>query len=267
MKDIKKYIKAKKRKKLIKKLTLITVVVVVTLFIFFTKAPIFNIKSIIIKGNVTIATETLFNEVKDRIGLNIFTVNQKSIKTEILNNRYVSSVKVRRKGINKLQIEITEEAPVYYINDGDKLLIINNNLDVLEEVDNIEGRHLVEVKGIDLNAVNDEEREEEVNSYKKILLNFYPYISENKEQIYLSSLDISNIIDIIGYIGDVKILFGDDSDLYNKMENVYRILLDENINIVKGYINVSFKGSPIIKKEEVEDDNIQNEEQQIEVVE
>lgn len=266
MKDVKNYIKAKKRKKLIKKLTLITVVIVVSLFIFFTKAPIFNIKSITFKGNVTIATETLFNEVKDRIGLNIFTVNQKNIKTEILNNRYVSSVKIRRKGLNKLQIEITEEAPVYYINDGNKLLIINNDLEVLEEVDSIEGRNLVEIKGIDLSILNNEEIEDEVNSYKKILLNFYPYISQNKEQIYLSSLDISNIIDIIGYVGDVQILFGDDSDLYNKMENVYRILLDEDINILKGYINVSFNGSPVIKKEEVEDVNIDNEEQ-TEVVE
>lgn len=34
-----------------------TIVIVVALFIFFTKAPIFNIKSITFKGNVTIAKE------------------------------------------------------------------------------------------------------------------------------------------------------------------------------------------------------------------
>ncbi|MEN8075600.1 FtsQ-type POTRA domain-containing protein [Clostridioides difficile] len=269
-KDVKKYIKSKKRKKLIKKLTLMTIVIVIALFIFFTKAPIFNIKAIIFKGNVTIATETLLNEVKDRIGLNIFTVNQKDIKTEILNNRYVSSVKVKRKGLNNLQIEITEEAPVYYINDNSKLLIINNDLEVLEEVDNIDGRNLVEVKGLDLTALNDEDRVDEVHSYKSILKNFYPYISQNKEEIYLSSLDISNIVNIIGYIGNVEIFFGDDSDLYNKMENVYRIMLDENINIAKGYINVSFKGAPVIKKEEVEESEDEvdiNNESEAEVVE
>ena len=254
MKDVKKFIKAKKRKKLIKKWILIIIVLVVGGFIFITKAPIFNIKAITFKGNVTISSEVLLSGVSDRIGLNIFTVNEKDIKEEILKNRYVSTVNVKRKGINTLEINITEEAPVYYINNGIELLIINNDLEVLEEVDNIEGRNLVEIKGIDLSVKDDESRVDEFNSYKNILTNFYPFISKNRESIYLSSLDVSNIVNIIGYIGNVEIFFGDDSDLYNKMENVYRIMLDDNINIAKGYINVSFNGSPVIKIEEVKEE-------------
>ncbi|MBS6184914.1 MAG: FtsQ-type POTRA domain-containing protein [Clostridium celatum] len=260
MKDVKKFIKAKKRKRLIKKLTLITIVVVVGGFIFITKAPIFNIKAITFKGNVTISSELLLSEVNDRIGLNIFTVNERKIREEILKNRYVSTVDIKRKGINTLEINITEEAPVYYINNGVELLIINNDLEVLEEVDNIDGRNLVEVKGIDLSVKDDENRVDEFNSYKSILTNFYPFISQNRESIYLSSLDVSNIVDIIGYIGNVEILFGDDSDLYNKMENVYRIMLDDNINIAKGYINVSFNGSPVIKVEEAKEETNEEEE-------
>lgn len=264
MKDVKKFIKAKKRKRLIKKLTLITIVVVVGGFIFITKAPIFNIKAITFKGNVTISSEVLLSEVSDRIGLNIFTVNERKIREEILKNRYVSTVDIKRKGINTLEINITEEAPVYYINNGVELLIINNDLEVLEEVDNIDGRNLVEIKGVDLSVKDDENRVDEFNSYKSILTNFYPFISQNRESIYLSSLDVSNIVNIIGYIGNVEILFGDDSDLYNKMENVYRIMLDDNINIAKGYINVSFNGSPVIKVEEAKEETNEEEEEIIE---
>ena len=253
MKDVKKFIKAKKRKKLIKKLTLITTVIVVGGFIFITKAPIFNIKAITFKGNVTISSEVLLSGLSNRIGLNIFTVNEKDIKEEVLKNRYVKNVDIKRKGINTLEINITEEAPVYYINNGVKLLIINEDLDILEEVDSIDGRNLVEVKGIDITLKDDESRVDEFNSYKSILSNFYPFISKNREAIYLSSLDVSNIVNIIGYIGNVEILFGDDSDLYNKMENVYRIMLDDKINIAKGYINVSFNGSPAVKIEEVKE--------------
>ena len=259
MKEIKKFIKAKKRKKLIKKMILMTIVIVVGGFIFITRAPIFNIKSIALKGNVTIAEEVILSEVSDRIGLNIFTVNQRQIKEEVLKNRYVSTVDIKRKGINTLEINITEEAPVYYIDNGIELLIINNDLEVLEEVDNIQGRNLVEVKGIDLSAKDDENRIDEFNSYKSILSNFYPFISKNRESIYLSSLDISNIVNIIGYIGNVEILFGDDSDLYNKMENVYRIMLADNVNIGKGYINVSFNGSPVVKIEEVKEESNEEE--------
>ena len=253
MKDVKKFIKAKKRKKLIKKLTLITTVIIVGGFIFITKAPIFNIKAITFKGNVTISSEVLLSGLSNRIGLNIFTVNEKDIKEEVLKNRYVKNVDIKRKGINTLEINITEEAPVYYINNGVKLLIINEDLDILEEVDSIDGRNLVEVKGIDITLKDDESRVDEFNSYKSILSNFYPFISKNREAIYLSSLDVSNIVNIIGYIGNVEILFGDDSDLYNKMENVYRIMLDDKINIAKGYINVSFNGSPAVKIEEVKE--------------
>ena len=259
MKEIRKFIKAKKRKKLIKKMILMTIVIVVGGFIFITRAPIFNIKSIALKGNVTIADEVILSEVSDRIGLNIFTVNQRQIKEEVLKNRYVSTVDIKRKGINTLEINITEEAPVYYIDNGIELLIINNDLEVLEEVDNIQGRNLVEVKGIDLSAKDDENRIDEFNSYKSILSNFYPFISKNRESIYLSSLDISNIVNIIGYIGNVEILFGDDSDLYNKMENVYRIMLADNVNIGKGYINVSFNGSPVVKIEEVKEESNEEE--------
>lgn len=260
MKDVKKFIKAKKRKRLIKKLTLITIVVVVGGFIFITKAPIFNIKAITFKGNVTISSEVLLSEVSDRIGLNIFTVNERKIREEILKNRYVSTVDIKRKGINTLEINITEEAPVYYINNGVELLIINNDLEVLEEVDNIDGRNLVEIKGLDISIKDDESKVDQFNSYKSILTNFYPFISQNRESIYFSSLDLSNIVNIIGYIGNVEILFGDDSDLYNKMENVYRIMLDDNINIAKGYINVSFNGSPVIKVEEVKEETNEEEE-------
>lgn len=259
MKDVKKFIKAKKRKKKIKKITLMTVVIGTTLFFFFTKAPIFNIKSISFNGNVTISSEVLYDKVKDKIGLNIFTVNQRKIRENILKNRYISSVNIKRKGLNNLVIKITEESPVYYINSGTKFEIINEKLEVLEEVDSLEGRKLVEVKGIDFSKINDESYADDIRRYKSILSNFYPFISENKEEIHLVSLDISNIVNIIGYIGDIEIFFGDDSDLYNKMENVYRIILNENINIKKGYINVGIKGAPVIKKESIDESNFKNE--------
>lgn len=251
MKDIKQYIEAKKRKKRMKRIILISVVVIVGLFLFFTKSPIFNIKSVVFSGNVTIPESELSLEVADRIGRNIFTVNQKEIKNQLLKNKYIESVKVKIKKINELEILITEESPVYYINNGEKLFIINENLEVLEEVYDIGERKLVEVKGVDLSIINDETKVDEVHSYKNILKGFYPYISQNREKIHLSSIDLSNIVDIKGYIGEVLIFFGDDSNLHDKMENVYRIMLDENINLVKGYINVSFDGAPVIKKEDV----------------
>ena len=45
------------------------------------------------------------------------------------------------------------------------------------------------------------------------------------------------------------------------MENVYRIILNDGINMKKGYINVSINGSPVIKNEPVEEDEVENSEE------
>ena len=249
MKDVKKFINSKKRKRKIKKVILMTIVTLVAIIIFIAKAPIFNVESIIFSGNSAIATEALAPLVQDKIGQNIFTVNQTAIKETLQRNRYINGVTVKIKGISTLEINIKEEAPVYYIKMNEKYIIVNNNLEKIEEVASIEGRNLVEIIGVDLNTILEDNNNSELDSFKEILNKFYPYISENREELRLDALDISNIIDIRGYIGDVEIFFGDDEGLHNKMEKVYSIMLDNTVNLKKGYINVSFEGSPVIKKE------------------
>ena len=249
MKDVKKFINSKKRKRKIKKVILMTIVTLVAIIIFIAKAPIFNVESIIFSGNSAIATEALAPLVQDKIGQNIFTVNQTAIKETLQRNKYIKEVKVKIKRISKLKINIKEEAPVYYIKMNEKYIIVNNNLEKIEEVASIEGRNLVEIIGVDLNTILEDNNNSELDSFKEILNKFYPYISENREELRLDALDISNIIDIRGYIGDVEIFFGDDEGLHNKMEKVYSIMLDNTVNLKKGYINVSFERSPVIKKE------------------
>ena len=249
MKDVKKFINSKKRKRKIKKVILMTIVTLVAIIIFIAKAPIFNVERIIFSGNSAIATEALAPLVQDKIGQNIFTVNQTAIKETLQRNKYIKGVTVKIKGISTLEINIKEEAPVYYIKMNEKYIIVNNNLEKIEEVASIEGRNLVEIIGVDLNTILEDNNNSELDSFKEILNKFYPYISENREELRLDALDISNIIDIRGYIGDVEIFFGDDEGLHNKMEKVYSIMLDNTVNLKKGYINVSFEGSPVIKKE------------------
>ena len=76
-------------------------------------------------------------------------------------------MKLKRKFINTLEINITEKHLYIILIMVLNYYIINNDLEVLEEVDNIEGRNLVEVKGIDLSAKDDESRVDEFNSYKR----------------------------------------------------------------------------------------------------
>ena len=222
--DAPEFIKSKRRKKKIKKYSLITIVILVIGIVFLTKAPVFNITEINFNGNVVISNDSLASMVQDRIGSNIFTVNEKSIKETLKSNKYIKDVEISKNGISKLNIHIEEEAPVYYVLKDEKYLILNSDLKIIEEADNIDGKNLVKILGVDMDNIDNENNLTQVEAQKKILNEFYPYISENREELKLDSIDISNIVDIKGYMGNVEIFFGDESDLHNKMENVYRIM-------------------------------------------
>ena len=245
--EIKKYLKNKKRKKRVKKIVMIVAVLTIALILFLTKAPIFNIKTIDVVGTSKISSDNLKENLNGIVGKNIYIVNEDEIKNTLMEDKYIKEVKISRKGISKLIINIVEESPVFYIENNDIKEIINEDLVVLEEVDSIEGRNLVRINGIDSQNISVGEKVNEDEILPSILKKFYPYIAQNKEAIKFDEIDISDIVNIKGKIGDVEIFFGDDSDLHNKMENVYRILLSEEFKLTKGYIDVSFDGPPIIK--------------------
>ena len=56
--------------------------------------------------------------------------------------------------------------------------------------------------------------------------------------------------DIKGYIGNLEILFGEINDFHKKINDVYNIILNGNVGITSGYIDVSIKNMPVIKKSE-----------------
>lgn len=245
--EIKKYLKTKKRKKRIKKVIMIGVVLTIALILFLTKAPIFNINAIDVVGTSKISSDNLKENLKMFIGQNIYIVNEDEIKNVLMEDKYVKEVKISRKGISKLVINIVEESPVFYVENNGVIEVINEDLVVIEELDSIEGKNLVKISGVESEniSIGDKVSDDEILS--SILKKFYPYISQNRESIKFDEINIADIVNIKGKIGEVEIFFGDDSDLHNKIENVYRILLSEEIKLTKGYIDVSFDGPPIIK--------------------
>lgn len=247
MKEIQDYIKRKKRKRTIRKLIMIITVAVISLVLFLTKAPIFNVKKIVFKGGATLTKEDSLQRIKDRIGMNIFMINEKQIEKDLLKNKYLKSVSISRKGLNSLEISIVEEAPVFYILEGENKKIISENLYVLEIVQDISGRNLVEIRGLDASTCNIGDKINADDVYGKVLKKLYPYIAENKQELKFDAIDISNIVDLKGYMGEVEILIGDDTNIHSKMENIYGIMLSDKVNIKKGYIDVSFDGLPVIK--------------------
>lgn len=248
MNEVKNYINIKRKKKLRRKIYMISTIVLIILLIFFTKAPIFNLKSITIEGTSNISAESVLEKVNNRIGKNIFTLNRKKMINEILNEPYFLSAKIKFSSMNSLVITVTEESPVFYVKKDGIYYIFTDKGVVIEVVDNIEGRNLVEITGITTENLLIGSTIVDNENIIAIFQTLYPYIAENKENLKFDTFDLSKIYDVKGYIGNVEVYFGSIEDIHEKINGVYNIMLNESVGLSKGYIDVTIKDMPVIKK-------------------
>ena len=250
MNEVKEYIKIKRKKKVRKKIFMISTVVLIILIVFFTKSPLFNLKTITVEGTSNISAESVLETVNNRIGKNIFILNRNKMIKDILSEPYFLSAKIRMSGINSLNIIVTEESPVFYTKYDSNYYIFNDKGVLIEIANNIEGRNLVEITGVateELQLGNKIINNEHIIETLEII---YPYIAENKESIKFDRFDLSKLYDIKGYMGDIEVFFGEITDFHAKINDVYNIILNGNVGITNGYIDVSIKNMPVIKKNE-----------------
>lgn len=253
------FIRAKKRKRLIKRLILSTIVSIIVIIAFIYKAPIFNVKKINITGDKTISENELQEKINGYMGQNIFAINYDEMISKILTNPYIKDVKISKKSYNTLNVVITEGNVSYYIQEGEKFKVISNEGLYVETLDTIEGLNLVQVIGLKDNGKGIGEKIIDDENLCDNLNDFNPIIKSELSELRIEKLDFSNISDIKGYIGNIEINFGDSSNLLNeydkngKVNNVGKINKVLNIieqkNMQKGYIDVSFDGPPVVKIE------------------
>ena len=246
--NVNKFVKKKRKKKIIRRIILGFFVFIIGIIIFIYKAPIFNLKKIDISGLVTITNESLQEKLKYNIGQNIFTINYSKIEKDLKENPYIKEVKIRKKGINKIGIDIVENNIAYYFESNGKIKSINNEGVIVEEVENLDGRNLTKLTGIDLTEKVIGDKITEDYELPEVLDTFYKMIEVMPEEFYFSEINISDLNYIICYIGDVEIKLGDSSDLIDKVNIALNLI--ENGTISKGYIDMSFNGSPVIKQSE-----------------
>lgn len=247
-----KFIERKRKKKFRKKVTIIVLLLTgVTLGIIF-KAPFFDIENISVSGNIVLDSKKIINQ-KEIIGQNIFLLDQKKLEEKISNDSYIKSVTIKKKIPNGLDIKIEERKMIYKIKEDEKYYILNKSLVLMEIKEDVSGLSLIELKGIKLDnktigqpVVKDENKIEitEILADNNIL---------NKDKS-IDSLEINSINNIILNKGEIKIMLGDVEKLEDKYKKAMNILNSKDINIESGYIDVSFNGNPVIKKDDIKEE-------------
>ncbi|WP_315080452.1 FtsQ-type POTRA domain-containing protein [uncultured Clostridium sp.] len=213
--------------------------------IFVTKSNVFIVKKVAVTGNPIITGEDVKERCEKVLGENIFFVSKSDLTKEAKKNPYVESVTVTKKFPKQININIVEKEGIYYIDEGKNKLILSNRLVLLERTDDLRGRNLVEIKGIEYKEGEVGERVLEDNRISEILTTFYNIVRNNPTEYNISSIDLRDLTNIKVYIGEVEGRLGNDENLLDKMNKIIHIVSSPEVAMNKGYIDVSFGGSPV----------------------
>lgn len=240
-------IEKRRKKKRIKRNILLIIVLVSTLITLCLKLQYFNITGIIVSGNINVEQDEIKRLSNINIGNNIFYINTKTAKNNIMKNPYVETVNIRRKLPNLIEISVKERTSMFYnISSNNKSFVIDKTALILDEKDSIDGMNLIKLDGFDYKnskagkiVVSDDKRKIDT------LLVISDLILRTNSDTKPTSVDISDLLNIKIYYGDMCVKLGTSEDLPNKLNAALNILIAKELKASKGYIDVSFNGKPV----------------------
>ena len=250
----------KKKKLLMRRIKFfVAILVVCGVCIFLIKAPIFNIKYISVQGTKNVNKEDLLKKVEFLKGKNIFLTNKSELSNIIDSDDYINSIKIKKEGLTSIKLIVEEPVIEYYYQIENTRYILNEDFVVVDIINEDIKESLVKIEGIDLVHKNKGEELEINKTTKDILRELTPYFNEMEKIVNVNSININNITNLIINLGDINLYIGDITDLHDKLNMAMNIIEDESLGLKAGEINVSVMSTPVIKKEEVNEENQNNE--------
>lgn len=215
------------------------------------KLPYFDIKSIQVANNSNLTTEEIVKSSGIFKGSNIFYVNLSKSKDNLLSNSYILDVNIKRKLPSTVLIEVKERSAAFYIKADNKLYVVDKNGVVLEEKDSINGMKLTKLDGVNGNSIKIGKTLTVDDSRKiDVIRNITELMSADKSGIAMTKLDITDIVNLKAYYGNMCVKLGTGENLKDKLNKAINILAsNKDLSSTKGYIDVGFEGSPVIHTE------------------
>lgn len=257
------FIKRAKKRKLMRKIILMSIILFIGIILFITKSNVFIVKKVSILGNPIMSGEDVKEKTQNLIGKNIFFISNKDIVKTAEENPYVRSVEITKVYPRQINIKINEKQGIYCSERDGKYFIFSDKGIFLEKTDSIENRNLIQLIGLDedLENMNLGDCISDNTRIINILNVFYQIADVNPSNYKIDYIDLTDLMNIKIYIGDVEGRLGNDENITDKMNKLIHIIENPEIDIKKGYVDVGFNGSPVYYKEEVsnEEGKIENE--------
>ena len=233
------YIKKAKRKRFIKKIIIIFILLLICGASVVTYTDIFKIKKVNCTGENLVTGDYVIEKSESLKGENILFLNKKDFEKRLKENPYIKDIVINKKYPNALEIEIVEKKGLYYIKQGQEYNIISCDMIYVEKTNSIEGRNLIEIKGVDLSGKVLGDNIGGNARIEQVLTDIYSvgqFISEDAMNIEITTLDIADLSNIKAYLGSIEVYIGNDENISGKMKIALGIY---ETGAAKKYINVS----------------------------
>ena len=245
--------KRRKRRAIRRNIVLIILLVAVSITLCL-KLTYFNVDTVAIHNNSIISSEEITENANINFGTNIFYMNLKQIKTNVLGNPYIEEVAVKRLLPRTISITVKEREAKFYGEADNQYVIIDNNGVMLEKRDNIDGMNLTRLSGLEFQKAElgvlvpgvDERKQEIIRTITEL-------IGLNSSDIKIDSVNLESTVNIEMHCQNILVKLGDGENLKQKMNKALNIIVANNLISQKGYVDVSFNGNPVIDIEKQED--------------
>lgn len=239
-------IKKRKRKKKVRNAVLSLILFVSILATLALKLSYFNITVINVTNNKNVTAEEIIKLSNIFKGNNIFYINSSKSKTYITKNPYILDVDIKRKFPSTITINVKErEAGFYCMKDKDFLIIDKSGV-VLQEVKELTNPTLVNLMGFDVTNTKvgdtlscDDKRKLEV------IEEITELITSNNSSYSMNAADLSDLLDIKVFYGNMCVKLGTSSNLKEKLNKAINIMSKAELKDAKGYVDVRFNSMPV----------------------
>lgn len=245
--ELKKRVAKKRRRKAIFICLFLLAVLITVCF----NIPYFNIQAIDISKN-NILTESEVSWLNQKyLGHNIFTTSKDNIINDLKTQPYIKNAVISKKFPNKLAITLEQKQGKFFVEHEKKYYIFDEELNLLEVKDDVSDLNLITLMGIDVNSMNVGEKVNGYDKSSKVLNEISGLIDDNLTDIVVSSINIEDISNIKIYCGKLEVKIGTGDELKDKLNKAFNVILkDKALLENNGYIDVSFKGNPVVYRQD-----------------
>lgn len=214
--------------------------------------PLFNIKQITLEGNNAVTKDQIQEKVGDLIGKNLFATTTGKIESKVMEIPQVDTADAAKKLFPpSIRLSITECSPAAYLLSGNKIIVIDSDLKIIDDSNSFDTDVIPSVSGVSIPSYtvntrlsSDSAEKEEILS---TMLKSFEATGLLSSVSYISLDDLSNIK--FNYNNRIEADCGSQLELERKIRMFAAAISSDSFDAnTTGTIDLSVPGTAVLDR-------------------